>query len=179
MEHRVYNPFDCVFARRWMALFVATPTVCTIIWDKLDPYNTMPKGVCLRHWLWALYFMKVYPVVSVGRGAVAGEKNLGFASPVDEKTWREWTKIFVEAISYLESTVVSLLSPLVCLFFFFILVMMNVIECHVANRMVRLANIWPNFCSRALWQLWGSTQAHMKALNETSQNLQGCRLDFR
>jgi len=40
-----------------------------------------------------------------------------------------------------------------------------------ANRMVRLANIWPNVCSQALRELWGSTQAHMKALNETSQNL--------
>ena len=66
----------------------------------------MPKGVHPRHLLWALYFLKVYPVVEIGRGAVAGKKELGLAGVVDEKTWRKWTKIFVEAISYLESEVV-------------------------------------------------------------------------
>ena len=39
----------------------------------------MPKGVHPRHLLWALYFLKVYPVVEIGRGAVAGKKELGLA----------------------------------------------------------------------------------------------------
>ena len=42
-------------------------------------HKTMPKGVHPRHLLWALYFLKVYPVVEIGRGAVAGKKELGLA----------------------------------------------------------------------------------------------------
>ena len=82
-----------------------TTTVCVIVWDKLDPYNNA-KGGAPSPFIVGPIFLKVYPVVEIGRGAVAGKKELGLAGVVDEKTWRKWTKIFVEAISYLESEVV-------------------------------------------------------------------------
>ena len=102
--------FEGTFARRWMSHFAASPTVCTIIWRKLFPVNVnirpdehMPRGAHPRHLLWALYFLKGYPLNNTARSTVS-TTNMR----VDEKTWRKWTKLFVDAISYLESEVVSL-----------------------------------------------------------------------
>jgi len=47
--------------------------------------------------MWALYFMKVYG---------NEENNSNFAGGVDEKKFRKWSHIFVEAISFLESSVI-------------------------------------------------------------------------
>ena len=98
-----YTDFKGTFARRWMSAFGARPLVCSMIWDKLDPLNTMPRGVHMRHLLWALYFMKVYPSEHDGRAAVAFPPHI-----VDEKTWRKWIHAFVEAISFLEAEVVRI-----------------------------------------------------------------------
>lgn len=101
--------FKGTFVRRWMSHFAASPTVCTIIWKKLFPDDVnirdehMPRGAHPRHLLWALYFLKVYPKESVARSLVSTTNMT-----VDEKTWRKWTTLFVDAISYLESEVVSL-----------------------------------------------------------------------
>lgn len=96
-----YTGFKGTFARRWMSAFAARPLVCSMIWDKLDPFNTMPRGVHMRHLLWAMYFMKVYPSEHTGRAAVAFPPLI-----VDEKTWRKWIHTFVVAISFLEAEVV-------------------------------------------------------------------------
>lgn len=47
--------------------------------------------------MWALYFLKVY-----GKE----EDCSNFAGGVDEKTFRKWSHTFVEAISFLESSVI-------------------------------------------------------------------------
>ena len=89
---------EVVFERRWLSAFGALPAVCCILWDKIDPFRTLPNGVHFKHLLWALYFLQVYDTEENSAKAVGG---------VDETTYREWSYRFVEAISYLECQVVS------------------------------------------------------------------------
>ena len=89
---------NSTFVRRWMGAFGTSPAICCWLWDRLDPVNTMPSGVQIKHLLWALFFLKVYETEE--NSANAGGK-------VDEKTYRGWCWRFVEAISYLECDVVS------------------------------------------------------------------------
>ena len=87
------------FFRQFRSHFGTTPTVCLIIWERLDPYeNIRPihKGVKLKHLLWALLFMKIY-------GTEHFHSSL---TGVDEKTFRKWSWIFVDAIADLEYEVV-------------------------------------------------------------------------
>lgn len=86
------------FVKRWTGAFGAPVVVCCRLWGKLDPFHTMPNGVAYKHLLWALYFLKVYETEHNSASSVG---------KVDEKTYREWSWRFVEAISYLECDVVS------------------------------------------------------------------------
>jgi hypothetical protein len=61
--------------------------------DDLDERNSQPI-----HLLWALLLLKVY-----GKE----EELASLAGAVDEKTFRKWSHIFVEKISYLQPEVVS------------------------------------------------------------------------
>lgn len=100
---RFYNDVSAPdFQADWMAHFGTMPEQCVWIWNELNPCRTMGKSAHPRHLLWALYFLRVYPTEKMGRSAVA--ESTGH---VDEKTWRKWTQIFVKAISFLESRVVS------------------------------------------------------------------------
>ena len=112
-----YVQFGGEFERRWMAQFGTTPTVCSILWEKIDPPLTMKNvkgGGSAKpfHLLWSLMFLKIYATESVTRTTLASMKE-----PTTEKTYRKWVKIFVKAISFLESEVVSYISfhcQLVC-----------------------------------------------------------------
>ena len=48
------------FNRRWNSEFGASPKVCSVLWNKIDPFKTMPMGVHPKHLLWALCFLTVY-----------------------------------------------------------------------------------------------------------------------
>ncbi|KAL3792212.1 hypothetical protein ACHAW5_004087 [Stephanodiscus triporus] len=85
------------FNRRWKSSFGAPPEVCCELWNKIDPYKTMPAGVDPKHILWALLFLTVYDTEH------NSAQRLG---NVDEKTYRKWSKLFVIAISYLECEVI-------------------------------------------------------------------------
>ena len=86
------------FNRRWNSAFGASPKVCSVLWNKIDPFKTMPMGVHPKHLLWALCFLTVYDT----------EHNSSHrAGKVDKKTHQKWSDLFVEAISYLEYKVVS------------------------------------------------------------------------
>lgn len=87
-----------MFHRRFKEQFGVTPEVCAKLWTLLDPYATMANAVKPCHLLWALVFLKQYNTESNASSAVGGP---------DEKTYRKWVWHFVEAISYLESRVVS------------------------------------------------------------------------
>lgn len=92
--------------RRFRAFFGASPAVCTDIWNLLKPRETMPRGSQPEHLLWALVFLKVY----------ASEKVLSrLVGCPDEKTFRKWIHIFVDGISWLELSLVSLVSRVLVL----------------------------------------------------------------
>jgi hypothetical protein len=91
-------PLGNVHERRWMHFYGVSPELCCIIWGKLDVPNTIDGGRH-KHLMWALYFLKVY-----GKE----EDNSNYSGGVDEKTFRKWAHIFVDAISFLESSVVSI-----------------------------------------------------------------------
>ena len=89
------------FERRFRTFFGTSPQICELIWTNLDPFEQIAPdypGVQVVHLLWALMFMKIYAEESVHCGLVGG---------VDEKTFRKWTWLFVEYISYEEDRVVS------------------------------------------------------------------------
>jgi hypothetical protein len=83
---------------RFRAKFGTSPAICAALWHKLEPETTMLKGARPMHLLWALMLMKIYATEAV-LSVIAGG--------VDESTFRKWSWEFVEAVSYLESSVVS------------------------------------------------------------------------
>ena len=86
------------FNWRWISAFGLLPKVCSVLWNKIDPFNTMSMGVHPKHLLWALCFLTVYDT----------EQNSSHRTDrVDKKTHWKWSELFVEAISYLECEVVS------------------------------------------------------------------------
>ena len=84
--------------RRFRAFFGASPEVCSQLWDHLSPSETINRLARPKHLLWALVFLKVYASESV---------LCTLVSCPDEKTFRKWTRVFVDEISYLENSIVS------------------------------------------------------------------------
>jgi hypothetical protein len=86
------------FNQRWNSGFGGSPKVCIVLWNKINPFKTMPRGVDPKHLLWALCLLTVYDT----------EHNSSHrVGKVDKKTYRKWLELFVEAIWYLEYEVVS------------------------------------------------------------------------
>jgi len=101
-----------VFKRRWKATFGASPEVISKLWYLCDPVNHLPNGVEPVHILWAMLFLKLYMSESVHAQMVGG---------VDEKTFRKWSGLFIDLMSYQESKVVSTsrnYSGVLCAFLF-------------------------------------------------------------
>lgn len=91
-------PFNNTDNRRWFSSYGVSPDLCCVIWERLDVNTTFPSGTEYKHLMWALYFLKVYGTET---------QNANYSGGVDEKTFRKWSHLFVEAISYLEGSVVS------------------------------------------------------------------------
>jgi hypothetical protein len=83
--------------RKFRALFGCSPQIWLKLWNELDPFLTMPKGVSPKHLLWALLMMKVYDSEDV---------HCSIAGGVDPTTFRKWSWLFVEALSSLDAKVV-------------------------------------------------------------------------
>jgi hypothetical protein len=94
---------DATEKARFHASFGTSPEVCSVLWEMLDPREEIDRYALPQHLLWALMFLKLYCSERVNRMIVG----------VDEDTFRKWAWLFVEAISYLEDSVVSFES--VCL----------------------------------------------------------------
>jgi hypothetical protein len=92
-------------ARIFRELFGTNLRVVENIWFLLDELEINPEGGLPKHLLWALHFMKAYPLQAQGCAAVGGSDGA-----VDPKTYRKWVWAYIEAISDLELDVVSLLS---------------------------------------------------------------------
>jgi len=96
-----------VFRTRFLSFFGVDPAVVVEIWDLIEvPFfdsgdlsHAKPE-----HLLWALLFLKKYgdesEMATIAGGDIA----------VDEKTFRKWSRIFVERIASLKYNVVSLLN---------------------------------------------------------------------
>jgi hypothetical protein len=102
-------------------MFGTSPEMCTRLWQMIDPFVSMPNGVHPRHLLWALMLLKLYCAESVLCTLAGGENG---RAP-DEKTFRKWCWLFVEAISDLQFSVVSAKSRVQVLASFLFLIIVN------------------------------------------------------
>jgi len=68
----------------------------------MTAHSLLPDGGQIVHMLWALYFMKVYPVGNVGSSQVGSD-----GGAVDPKTWRLYLWPFIRGIAGLEMHLVS------------------------------------------------------------------------
>ena len=86
-----------LFERRWRQHFGVSLDVSVVIWQLMQKNDLITHTTKVEHMLWALYFLKVYPYEGEG------------ASKADcyEQKWRERTKAFIHAMSWLELEVVS------------------------------------------------------------------------
>jgi hypothetical protein len=76
--------------KRFRAMFGVKNDICGKLWTLCLPL--LPEGVSPVHLLWALYFLKHYNTECV---------NAAFAK-CDEKTFRKWCWIVIEALAGLE-----------------------------------------------------------------------------
>jgi hypothetical protein len=66
------------------------------VWFLLDGEELQPPGGCPKHLLWALHFLKVYPLQAPGCAAFGAS-----GGAVDPKTHRKWVWAYIEAIAEL------------------------------------------------------------------------------
>ena len=79
-------------------MFGTSPNICSLLWDMLDPTNTMPNKVNGIHLLWGLMFLKLYSSEAV---------HCGISGGVDEKTFHKWSWLFVSWLADLATQVES------------------------------------------------------------------------
>ena len=72
------------------------------VWFLLDQEELQPPGGRPKHLLWALHFLKVYPLQAPGCAAAGAS-----GGAIDPKTHRKWVWAYVEAIATLVDEVVS------------------------------------------------------------------------
>lgn len=90
-----------LLVKEWMSHFGTMPEKCHWLWIMIDPEgNKAMRSAQPIHLLWAIYFLRTYP-------SSESTAKSGCGNPCTSKTWRKWIHLFVDAISYLESRVVS------------------------------------------------------------------------
>lgn len=89
-------------ARAFRETFGTPLHVVERVWFLLDQEELQPPNGRPKHLLWALHFLKVYPLQSPGCAAVGAS-----GGAVDPKTHRRWVWAYIEAISELIDEVVS------------------------------------------------------------------------
>jgi len=85
--------------RRFRSGLGISSHVCSWYWNRLEEECLLPTGFQPKHFIWTLLFMKLYCAESVN-AAICG---------CDEKTFRKWSWLGMQAIGDLElvSTPVS------------------------------------------------------------------------
>lgn len=81
--------------RRCIGSFGVSPTLCSILWNKVE---LVKEGVFPSHLLWSLLFLKIDDT----------QDFLCSITGSDEKTLRKWAWYFVKEIASLEAQVVSI-----------------------------------------------------------------------
>ena len=74
------------------------PIVSIMLWEE----DLLPEGGSPKHLLWALHFLKVYPLQAPGCAAVGAS-----GGAINPKTHQKWVWAFIEAVSELVDVVVS------------------------------------------------------------------------
>lgn len=77
-------------------VFGTYPFICSKLWTMIDPINTISSKSLVRHLLYGLLFMKSYSTESVHVTLVG----------CDEKTFRKWAFLWIDAIADLEYRVI-------------------------------------------------------------------------
>jgi hypothetical protein len=90
--------------RNFREYFGTSQEVALILWRQLVHNNLLPEDCQLKHLLWTLFFMKVYPKQGPACSGIGGSSGA-----VDPKTLRKWVWIFIGNIAELSETVVSVL----------------------------------------------------------------------
>ncbi len=75
------------------------------LWGLLANHNLLPNRAKIKHLLWALYFMKVYPT-ELSTCSILGSS----CGAIDPKTMRKWVWKFVQQITKLGPVVVSVVA---------------------------------------------------------------------
>jgi hypothetical protein len=101
-NHRVGS--DLSEDQRFREYFGCSAENALIVWNLLIQYELLPDGGQIAHFLWALFFMKIYAKEKVTCGAVGGQRGA-----VDPKTLRKYTWPMIKAIAALEPYKVCIL----------------------------------------------------------------------
>ena len=81
-----------------LGIFGTSVLVVKKVWELLDRDSLLPEGGRPKHLLWALHFMKVHPMQSLGC----------LTGAVDPKTHHKcWVWAFIDAVANLVDVVVS------------------------------------------------------------------------
>ncbi len=88
--------------RAFRETFGISLPIVSMVWSMLWEEGVVPEGGRPKHLLWALHFLKVYPLQAPGCAAVGGS-----ASAVDAKTHKKWVWAFIDAFAELVDEVVS------------------------------------------------------------------------
>jgi len=89
--------------RLFKEYFGVSVAVVLAVWKLLEEHDLVPKNGEIKHLLWTLVFLKVYPKQGPVCSIVGGTKGA-----VDPKTFRKWVWKFIFNIELLDEVVVSL-----------------------------------------------------------------------
>lgn len=113
--------------RRFKKVFGVSAATCSTLWGLLNAaLPSLPNSACPVHLLWTLYFLKHYGIE---------EANAAFVG-CDEKTYRKWCWICIDALSELD-----LVSQL------FLCCACNALHCENCDT----TNVFPAFCLQTMF----------------------------
>ena len=101
-RHAVTNSLTSTNRKRFKAIFETSSEIVSWLWALIVDIIGMPEGVCPKHLLWVLLFLKIYFSDSVHCYITGGGDG-----SVDEKTFQKWSWHFVSLILDLHPNVVS------------------------------------------------------------------------
>jgi hypothetical protein len=85
--------------RQFREMFGVGPLVALTAWSMFETLDLLPHKRSLRHFLWTLCFLKVYPK----QGPLCALCN-----DADHKTIKKWVGLYITALADMEADVVSL-----------------------------------------------------------------------
>ena len=100
-KHRVGS--DLTEDNRFRSFFGCGAETALILWNMMHAYSCEPNNSQIEHFLWCLFFMKVYPAENVAV-SVAGASRA-----MDPKTFWLYIWPMIRAVATLEIHVVSLM----------------------------------------------------------------------